>query len=471
MKSLSLILATLLSVSAFPQFFSSQWVAPWENPLLQDREAFLTSKDQVRQLIMSRSLEQWDKSEPASNDNVISFLQARPSFNTLEALEENQLTKGRVAVQPWSDDYWPIYSGILGKRYSDPYFAYKDSWIDFFDYVQEQPASSIWASEDEVAKKSLGPSEKYDRLIGDEKGTLTQEMWAEGKAYWESYNDVESWMGICHGWAIAAFMHERPQKTLELKSPSGEAITFYPSDIKALSSLLWANARTQTLFVGGRCNTSNPEEDDNGRIIDQDCFDSNPATWHLAMTELVGVRKESFVFDATYDYQVWNQPVVSYEYRYFNPKTMDDGLSLEKAKVAISEMEKDRYKKYRSPKAKYVVGIEMQVDYVVETEPTSRDHDDESWDSVTSAYYMYDLELDAKGRIIGGEWYQSYHPDFMWRPKSNQMARSYFEYGLNSNAWKEGQPLPKQWRSRAKQSAQYKMPLGVIVEKMIQKTK
>ena len=30
------------------------------------------------------------------------------------------------------------------------------------------------------------------------------------------------------------------------------------------------------------------------------------------------------------------------------------------------------------------------------------------------ARYLYTLELDSTGKIIGGEWHQNAHPDFLW---------------------------------------------------------
>jgi hypothetical protein len=34
------------------------------------------------------------------------------------------------------------------------------------------------------------------------------------------------------------------------------------------------------------------------------------------------VSRRAMIMDATYDYEVWNQPIFSYEYQYFNPATM-----------------------------------------------------------------------------------------------------------------------------------------------------
>ena len=58
----------------------------------------------------------------------------------------------------------------------------------------------------------LSPSEKYDLLVGDKNFTLTKAMWNEGLGYYNRNGSVERWMGICHGWAIAAYMYPRQQR-------------------------------------------------------------------------------------------------------------------------------------------------------------------------------------------------------------------------------------------------------------------
>ena len=125
----------------------------------------------------------------------------------------------------------------------------------------------------------------------------------------------------------------RPAKPATLPGVSGGKITFYPADIKALASLLWASASTVTRFIGGRCNDKNPATDANGRVISAKAFDTNPGTWHLSIVNQLGVARRSLVMDATYDYVVWNQPVAGYEYRYFNPQTMRLAKTLEDATV------------------------------------------------------------------------------------------------------------------------------------------
>ena len=91
--------------------------------------------------------------------------------------------------------------------------------------------------------------------------------------------------------------------------------------------------------------------------LSNDCIDTNPATWHLTTVNKIGRYKESFIIDATYDYEVWNQPMIQYNYAYFNPKTGKNVSTLEEAMVSMEEFQNDHYKKYRSPNAKKVVGI------------------------------------------------------------------------------------------------------------------
>src|SRR5688572_29322977 len=122
-------------------------------------------------------------------------------------------------------------------------------------------------------------------------------------------------MGYCHGWSPASFMMERPKHVIKVTAADGRTqIPFYPSDIKALATALWANANPPIRFISGRCESKKPKEDRNGRVTDPDCFDTNPGAWHLAVVNQVGVSKRSFVFDSSYDYEVWTQPAYSYEY-------------------------------------------------------------------------------------------------------------------------------------------------------------
>lgn len=396
-------------------------------------------------------------------------------LGTLESLEGAGLRRARLTSQPWSDDYWGTYKGQLGARFADPRFPAASTgdagtdWRANRDFVLSRPATAIVASGNASAINALSPAEKYAVLVGDGSFQLAERMWRIGEKYYNSTGKVETWMGLCHGWAPASFMLSRPERSVSLVAAQGGArIRFYPAEAKALATLLWANASSSIRFVGGRCNVVDPNTDANGRVIDPKCFDNNPGTWHLAVTNQVGIARRSFIFDATYDYQVWNQPVVGYSYGYFNPRTMRAARTIGEAKVPLARFPGDRYRTYRSARAVSVVGIAMDLTYVIETRPTQRESDSPQQDALRKVRYFYDLELDAFGKVVGGEWYTSSHPDFLWVPPPKARAASVAEAEA-TGAWDAANaPLPESWRLAATRAARAGQPLAKIVEAMLQ---
>ncbi|MCA9690995.1 MAG: hypothetical protein KC636_15420, partial [Myxococcales bacterium] len=317
-------------------------------------------------------------------------------YTKLSSMHAARLRAATLPVQPWSDDYWGLFQGTLGCRYGDESYPKDLDWGVNHRYVQQRSAADIFAAGDAAAIDKLSPSEKYDLLVGDRSGTLTERMWEMGRYYYERDGKVEPWMGICHGWSPAAYMLARPRRAVDVVAPDGTTkIRFYPADIKALASLLWAQVAPNSRFIGGRFNEPDPEQDSNGRIIAQSAFDTNPGTLHLSVVNQIGVSQRSFVIDATYDYEVWNQPVSEYKYSYFNPLTRKFSASLTRAQVAYDDFKsEDKFKKYRSDDVRSIVGVYMQLSYMVEVHPRQRDVDGPGHDAFNTAKYMYDLELD-----------------------------------------------------------------------------
>ncbi len=433
-------------------------------------KAFVDARDKKRQELTELDVIAAGRAAFAENDQADGFADTFP-YSGLQGMEENGLTSARLPEQPWSDDYWAIYLGMLGQRYADARFPKTQDWKVNFDYIQKNPAAQIVESGDRDAVNRLSPSEKYDILVGDKKMTLTSKMWEEGKKYYSRNGKVEAWMGLCHGWAPAAYMLPRPTASVTVLAADGKTfITFYPTDIKALATLLWAKVRTASRFIGGRCNEKNPAVDpQTGRILSQKCFDTNPGTWHLAVVNQIGASGRSMILDATYDHEVWNQPIVAYKYRLFNPKKMCYARSLAEASVLKTSFDSDRFRKYRDSETDTIVGVAMDVSYLVETRPEQYSPDSSRYDRVQTVRYYYDLELDGLGNIIGGEWYQNAHPDFLWTPEKGTRAVTYWEnrYGL-SGSWLSEEPLPGKWQEVAAMTSGYqKAPLAAIVEQLI----
>ena len=381
----------------------------------------------------------------------------RLNFRTLEQMEEAQLQSSTLKESPWSDDYWPIYTGVIAKRYADPGFPASKVWDKNRDYIFSNSSSA----------DQLSPAEKYDLLVGDHQWTMTNVMVNLGAKY--GGGEVERWMGICHGWAPASYMLPRPTHSIDLISVDGYKIRFYPSDIKALATALWANLSPPTRFIGGRCKAKEPAEDSNGRILSPECFDTNPGTWHLSVVNQIGVSKRSFILDATYDYEVWNQPVLSYEYSYFNPQLFKKVNTLQEAIVPINKFTQDKFSKYRSSSAAYIVGVAMKLVYIKEVSPSHTSPDLADYDKRIAVDYLYDLELDKHHQIIGGEWYNREHPDFLWTPSQRTRAWTVHDKELSRHpgSWNGSDRLPSHWRSAAISASQEGLPLASIVEALI----
>lgn len=429
---------------------------------------FVEARDIARQRALAIGSHGTTRAAAATNDKAVNLVDAL-RYTKLQEMETAKLKQAKLAETPWSDDYWGLYKGELGARYGDPNFPNSDNWQQNWNYIAANPAAAIIKTRSASRINRLSPAEKYDAIIGDTGNTLTQRMWADGKSFYDATGSVESWMGICHGWAPAAYMLARPKKSVTIVTPDNIPIKFFPADIKALASLLWANMPAHTRFIGGRCNDKTPALDPTtGRVISAQCFDTNPGTWHLAVVNQLGAAKRSMVFDVTFDYEVWNQPVYGYSYTYFNPQTRKATSTLAQAKLAISAYTTDKFKRFRSPQTRSVVGISMLVSYIVETNPSQREDDQPSYDAIQQVAYEYDLELDANDVIIGGEWYRNEHPDFLWTPAKGTPAQTRYE-NLASGNWDDiRRAMPVSWRTSAIQAAlNDRAPLAKIVERLI----
>jgi hypothetical protein len=381
-------------------------------------------------------------------------------------MDAHDLSHGALAETPWSGDYWPTYLGLLGRRYADDAFPASTDWKQNRDYAQRRPAAQIVAAGDQGAIDSLSPAEKYDLLVGDSSYTLTAAMWAQGKAIYDALGSVESWNGICHGWAPAAYMMARPQRVVTARSPDGRALRFFPADIKGLASLLWASSSPPVRFIGTRDDEKEPKKDENGRVLSDAAFDTNPGTWHQAVVNQIAVAGRSFIMDTAYDYQVWNQPICGYEYSYFNPQELRFAQSLREATVARGDFSKDRFAKYRSRGYAAAAGVAMRTRYVAEIAPSHARTDAPSRDRVVLVDYFYDLELDRDGRILGGEWYVNRHPDFLWGPAPGVRAVTPGD-AFATGTWDVEQPVPPKWQRVAQRTSTAGLPLAKIVEELV----
>ncbi len=310
---------------------------------------------------------------------------------------------------------------------------------------------------------------------------------------------LAGWEGICNGWSTAAGIIPRPRKAVSFKLPDGRNLKFYPSDIKGLISLYWVNSLIQdyaqrddkgkvtsggTISAGLRCNLQSTAKDEWGRLYDQEpdpfanshdsrCAGVHPATWHLGLVNIIGKQKRSFVVERKVDAAVDNHPMHSYKMKYFNPYTgkheenIDDNIEL------INDH--DVFKKFRSPKAKYIVGVETTMQYLNYQKPSRTETDSEEDDATVDKEMFYDLELDENYNIVGGQWravkrgkprrvkrpgqkvpkledLNHNQPDFFWTVTKDWKKTGLFD-NENLSAWKDKtQAPPSSWLAKAKES-------------------
>ena len=154
------------------------------------------------------------------NDPADLFLESR--VKTASGLATPIFTKGNLSFEPWSGDYWPTHRMGIAVRYADRSYPRSNEWKpynEFFLNLFRTPYDSPERFDD------LSPAEKYDILVGDEDRSLTRWSVEEAAKYVKD-GEIETWMGLCHGWAPASYMTPIPLKPVSYTMASGKNLTF-----------------------------------------------------------------------------------------------------------------------------------------------------------------------------------------------------------------------------------------------------
>lgn len=390
------------------------------------------------------------------NERITALLEGRREIMSLVEIEKLSLNKAATSLDLWSGSYWPHYQGSLAIRYRDPSFIQliekKEQWDKFKELNEKLPLYTYHGKEN-----LLSPAEKYDLLVGDPSMSLTKYSWELGEKA-QKLGKVPTWRGICDGWSAASQKMPRPVKSVTLATPNGTPITFYPEDIKALGSLLYARAQNDVIFLGKRCYSAVLG------LFTGACDGTNPAAFHKALVNRVGAMKKTFIADASTSSEVWNYPVKSYSLTYFNVFTEKEATSFKDAMEVF--VKKNRFSKpNKRHEATYaIVGVKAEVTYS-DMRPAHRpDTDGKEQDKDLQQVYYYDLELDRMFNVIGGEWMGGLMPDFIWAPND-------VTYPLTI-AEENGKPQTTQEILKAAQtSSKAGQPLSVIVEKLFELSK
>lgn len=491
--------------------------------------------------------------------------------NVFEA-QDKRLNRSQTTEQPWSGSYWPDITGGIATHWRDQsYFVTK--YVRFglrYDVAKQAFRNDFKKVKEDFRKfdtkdlqDKLSPAEKYDLLVGDTNFSFTQAILDEtdfradhrlttkkkgmtetdsdedegfnnnrfltdvqdtngnNVAYEKFDNDTEYrywrekggtlayWSGICDGWGPASLYLPRPSKPVTLTGALGHQITFYPDDIKALGSYLFAKTNTDYMstmnyrFAGRKCDEKGkPETDDKGYVKDIRCNDLDAGVWHLALMNRIGVDKMGFIMDVDNNNKINNHPVSSYSFEYVNPVTGKPTAL--KSAIVPKESLKDNYLVRRHPEMKYLLGIKAKVNmlYYIWAEQGGKDRN-KDWDSPNQdkfkdVEFEYDLELDVNGNILGGEWGNrkddgkdkvkyADQPDFIWMADTTALPYSEMSnyasagtkkdynnpspFGNTNWAWDGKGPMPQDWIAAAKADSYWFAPVvGKKVKNSTDKT-
>jgi hypothetical protein len=407
-------------------------------------------------------------------DNARDIVDSQIKLSTsVTEIHELGLSSSHLDFEYWTGYFWSLQVGLVGGRLADMKFLKQSDWKGKMNYVKTNPAQTY------VPKKIhlLSPSEKYELLIGDTENILTSLMWKKGQQTMDEFGQIFSWIGLCDGMAVATINLPMPKKSITLWSiDKKNKIKFYPEDIKALGTLLWKQGNFPLTIVGDRCNDSTPRVNPNGRYSQPECFDTNPGTFHLALANQIGKAKRSFIMDSVASWEIWNYPIVGYDFKYLNPQNLDQSatpttptyLPPSEAIIPIGEYTNDKYSQFRSPLAAFVVGVEAQVNILKDRYPQFLDKDGPEHNVSSVETFKYDLELDQKGNIIGGEWYTHEHPDFLWITNKGAMAKGPFDNELQGNWDPKKELFPEAWVEPALRSSRFGIIPSQIVIKLFE---
>lgn len=280
----------------------------------------------------------------------------------------------------WSGHYWPSKLGGINNRWADS--RYKER------YVTTSPTRSevYRMSQNDIAL--LSPAEKYDIAMGNYDFPLKREVLSKASPR------AEEWEGICHGWAVAAINHPEPA-AVSLRNPDNIVVPFGSADVKALLSYYYANVNAPTTQIGLRCNFG---QWTGGK---RECTeDLNAGAFHIVMTNMLAMKHEAFIMDVDRWKEVWNQPVVGFRSRVISDWQRP---SRGAAARAVSELK-----------------FATEIWYVEEDEPSWYPDFGTENQVFAKKEYVYRVEVDANGNIVGGAWESAERPDFIWNMKRVQ---------------------------------------------------
>lgn len=226
-------------------------------------------------------------------------------FNTnLEYRAAELPAQGAATNVPWASSYWPVYQDSINFKWGAGDPASTKYGKAFGVTGIENAVSQYHGIDAQSTRTACTTDSQCNSSLGEA---------CSKRAGATSGRCIPTWWGICHAWSPAAILLPEPKKAVTYNG-----VEFKVNDIKALVTLV--HDRTESRFVSLRCNALDSEQAisfdkygrPNGGGSPTTCRDTNPGTFHVLMTNYLGKQGESFVYDRTWDGEVWNQPLRGY---------------------------------------------------------------------------------------------------------------------------------------------------------------
>ena len=230
---------------------------------------------------------------------------------------------GGPQVAPWAASYWPTYEDSINYKWdgASSESAPAKYGRAFGVSGVEDAVSSFRGIDSNSSRKTCKLTSECKSDLGEE--CAIRDGKTEGKC-------VPTWWGVCHAWAPAAILTPEPKHAV-----THNGVTFKVNDLKALVTL--SHDGVVNKFVSLRCNKDDRpgaedgervEYDENGRPVDRACRDSNAGSFHVLITNYLGIQQSSFVFDQTFDDEVWNQPLRDFNVTELREVTPAEAVSI-----------------------------------------------------------------------------------------------------------------------------------------------
>lgn len=177
----------------------------------------------------------------------------------------------------------------------------------------------------------------------------------------------------------------------------------------------------------------------------------------------MGQYDQGLVVDIDHNEKVNNYPTAGYRVKYFNPATGESRGRFRDNLVDVNLFPDDLRKEYRSEEAKYIIGIEMEMNFVDYQFFNKKNAKARNMQKYKERTFLYDLELDEYLNIIGGEWRGKKEnevrrnlfrvkpgekPDFVWYAPRG-MKPVAFKEDLATGNWDENSSLQYSWADAA----------------------